>query len=76
MSEPRSEASALPSQQQSATDPSTAPATPKSLLEQLQELLASVTADLADLQSSGALAADGPVGGPSVTTTSGASAGL
>ncbi|MFD7415855.1 hypothetical protein ACFVZ3_22375 [Kitasatospora purpeofusca] len=31
-----------------------APAAPKSLLEQMQELLASVTADLADLQAIGA----------------------
>ncbi len=30
---------------------------PKSLLEQMQELLASVTADLAELQSSGPLSA-------------------
>ncbi|MFI9364580.1 hypothetical protein ACIG5E_26540 [Kitasatospora sp. NPDC053057] len=35
----------------SAAGESTGPATPKTLLEQMQELLASVTADLAALQS-------------------------
>ncbi|MEU4120469.1 hypothetical protein AB0F71_39005 [Kitasatospora sp. NPDC028055] len=35
----------------SATGDSAGPATPKTLLEQMQELLASVTADLAALQS-------------------------
>ncbi|MFI2608551.1 hypothetical protein [Kitasatospora sp. NPDC018619] len=36
----------------SADGTSAGPATPKSLLEQMQELLASVTADLAELQGS------------------------
>ncbi|WP_327073397.1 hypothetical protein OG196_15715 [Kitasatospora purpeofusca] len=52
MSEPWSEVS-TPSQYPTA-DRTAAPAAPKSLLEQMQELLASVTADLADLQAIGA----------------------
>ncbi|AUY51755.1 hypothetical protein EH183_25680 [Streptomyces sp. CB01881] len=71
MSEPWSEASAV--QQHPATDASAVPAIPKSLLEQLQELLASVTADLAELQSSGARASDRPNGGPSLSTSNGVS---
>ncbi|MCX4752792.1 hypothetical protein [Kitasatospora purpeofusca] len=51
MSEPWSEVS-TPSQY--PTDGTAAPAAPKGLLEQMQELLASVTADLADLQAIGA----------------------
>ncbi|MER6396227.1 hypothetical protein ACFWA9_23405 [Kitasatospora sp. NPDC059973] len=78
MSEPWSEAPAAP---QSPSDPAgsaaarpTGAATPKSLLEQMQELLASVTADLADLQSSGARRTS-PSGYPTGTDTSGAPAG-
>ncbi len=52
MSEPWSEASTT--SQHPTDDGAAAPAAPKSLLEQMQELLASVTADLADLQATGA----------------------
>ncbi|MBV6703162.1 hypothetical protein [Kitasatospora aureofaciens] len=63
-----SEPSQLPSSPAAADAPAT-PTLPKSLLEQMQELLASVTADLAELQSSGARGAY-----PAGTDTSGASA--
>ncbi|MER5356245.1 hypothetical protein ABT093_38745 [Kitasatospora sp. NPDC002551] len=46
MPEPWSEASAV--------DGTAAPAAPKTLLEQMQDLLASLTADLAGLQATGA----------------------
>ncbi|MEV6978697.1 hypothetical protein [Kitasatospora sp. NPDC093806] len=64
MSDPRSEASAAP--QYPAADGAAAPAAPKSLLEQMQELLASVTADLADLQATGirTTSSSGEDGGP------------
>ncbi|WP_406092898.1 hypothetical protein [Kitasatospora purpeofusca] len=52
MSEPWSEVSTT--SQYPTADGAAAPAAPKSLLEQMQELLASVTADLADLQAIGA----------------------
>ncbi|MFJ2861279.1 hypothetical protein [Kitasatospora sp. NPDC087314] len=52
-----------------AAGTSSGPATHKSLLEQMQELLASVTADLAELQSSGAREAD-PAAYPTGTDTS------
>ncbi|MFD4659607.1 hypothetical protein ACFWP2_28730 [Kitasatospora sp. NPDC058444] len=52
MSEP-SATPQLPSGPSGSADGTSAgPATPKSLLEQMQELLASVTADLAELQGS------------------------
>ncbi|MFD7905780.1 hypothetical protein ACFV4F_38235 [Kitasatospora sp. NPDC059722] len=70
MSEPWSETSAAP---QFPTAPAVPAATPKSLLEQMQELLASVTADLAELQSSGVRDA-GTAGYPTGTDTSGAPA--
>ncbi|PYC77042.1 hypothetical protein C7C46_20095 [Streptomyces tateyamensis] len=66
MSEPRYEAPVAPAQAGVASSP-------KSLLDQMQELLASVTADLADLgsdlEASGARAVDrlgagDPAGGP------------
>ncbi|WTT40578.1 hypothetical protein OG535_13745 [Kitasatospora sp. NBC_00085] len=60
-------------QQHPAADASAVPAIPKSLLEQMQELLASVTADLAELQSSGARASDRSDGGPSLNTSNGLS---
>ncbi|MFF1908449.1 hypothetical protein [Kitasatospora sp. NPDC058218] len=78
MSEPWSEAPAAP---QSPSNPARSAAggpactaTPKSLLEQMQELLASVTADLADLRSSGARST-APAAYPTGTDTSGAPAG-
>lgn len=61
MSEPRYEASVAP-QAPNPASPGAQAATSRRLLEQMQELLASVNADLAgldaDLQSSGARAAD------------------
>ncbi|MFC5667761.1 hypothetical protein ACFP3U_32955 [Kitasatospora misakiensis] len=52
MSEPWFEASAT--SQYPTANGAAAPTAPKSLLEQMQELLASLTADLADLQATGA----------------------
>ncbi|MGW2253998.1 hypothetical protein ACWCXH_27955 [Kitasatospora sp. NPDC001660] len=66
MSEPWSETSAAPQLPSSPVDPA---ATPKSLLEQMQELLASVTADLAELRSSGVRVA-GTAAYPTGTDTS------
>ncbi|KJY31209.1 hypothetical protein [Streptomyces sp. NRRL S-495] len=71
MSEPWSGVSTT--SQYPTADGAAAPAAPKSLLEQMQELLASVTADLADLQAIGArttspaptASAGGEDGGPS-----------
>ncbi|MGW3045095.1 hypothetical protein ACWC9T_34785 [Kitasatospora sp. NPDC001159] len=51
MSEPSATPQLPSSPTGSATGAAAGPATPKSLLEQMQELLASVTADLAELQS-------------------------
>ncbi|MEV8323558.1 hypothetical protein [Kitasatospora sp. NPDC056731] len=53
----------------SAAGTSSGPAAQKSLLEQMQELLASVTADLAELPSSG-IREDGPATYPTGTDTS------
>ncbi|MGV9264476.1 hypothetical protein ACWDRR_07435 [Kitasatospora sp. NPDC003701] len=78
MSEPWSEAPAAPQYPGNSALPAAegvaGTATPKSLLEQMQELLASVTADLADLQSSGARSS-APTAYPAGTDTSGAPAG-
>ncbi|MFE2725093.1 hypothetical protein [Kitasatospora sp. NPDC059327] len=78
MSEPWSEAPATPQSPSypavSAAEPPLGAATPKSLLEQMQELLASVTADLADLQASGRRS-PAPASYPIGTDTSGAPAG-
>ncbi|MFJ9440260.1 hypothetical protein ACIRRH_00115 [Kitasatospora sp. NPDC101235] len=58
MSEPSATPQFPSSPTGSADGTSAGPATPKSLLEQMQELLASVTADLAELQGSGPGSAD------------------
>ncbi|MEU9045784.1 MULTISPECIES: hypothetical protein [unclassified Kitasatospora] len=68
MSEP-SATPQLPSSPTGSADGAWAgPATPKSLLDRMQELLASVTADLAALQSSGARNAD-PIAFPTIDPT-------
>ncbi|SOB84125.1 hypothetical protein [Streptomyces sp. 1331.2] len=69
MSEPSATPQLPSSPTGSAVGTSAGPVTPKSLLEQMQELLASVTADLAELRSSGARDA-GPAAYPTATDTS------
>ncbi|WP_316521526.1 hypothetical protein [Kitasatospora brasiliensis] len=58
MSEPSATPQFPSSPTGSADGTSAGPATPKSLLEQMQELLASVSADLAELQSTSPRGAD------------------
>ncbi|MFE4515649.1 hypothetical protein ACFRMQ_15830 [Kitasatospora sp. NPDC056783] len=75
MSEPSATPQFPSSPTGSADGTSAGPATPKSLLEQMQELLASVSADLAELQGTSprnASSADS-AGYPTGTDTSGAS---
>ncbi|WP_030058297.1 MULTISPECIES: hypothetical protein [Streptomyces] len=73
MSEPSATPQLPSSPTDSAAGTSAGPVIPKSLLEQMQELLASVTADLAELQSSGARDTE-PAAYPTGTDTSAAPA--
>ncbi|MFE4976865.1 hypothetical protein ACFRAR_32775 [Kitasatospora sp. NPDC056651] len=72
MSEPSATPQFPSSPTGSADGTSAGPATPKSLLEQMQELLASVSADLAELQGTSPRDA-GSAAYPTGTDTSGAS---